>query len=105
MFNEELDLGEPVEDKEGGDKGDGTGGTRKTDSHSYLIGQVKQEVQDSIKTEARDGPSTSHQPAPQYGVVTISRPPGPPGAPGAPGAEAAGSSPGSSALLIKVGRL
>lgn len=95
MFNEELDLGEPVEEKEVGEKRDGASGTRKTDSHTYLIGQVKQEVQDGVKTEARD-PSATQHPAQQHGVVTISRPPG------APGAEAAGQL-GSSTLLIKVG--
>ncbi len=96
MFNEELDLGEPVEEKEGGEKRDGASGTRKTDSHTYVIGQVKQEVQDGVKTEAREGPSATQHPAPQHGVVTISGPPGP------PGAEATGQ-PGSSTLLIKVG--
>lgn len=87
MFNEELDLGEPVEEKEAG-----ASGTRRTDS------QVKQEVQDGAKTEARDGPSVTQQPAPQPGVITSSRPSRP------PGAEAVGSSqPGSSAVLTKVG--
>ncbi|XP_069576340.1 histone-lysine N-methyltransferase 2C [Brachyistius frenatus] len=54
MFNEELDLGEPVEDKGGGD--------RKADGHAHLVSQVKQEVKDGIKTEGG--------------------PPGPPGLPG-----------------------
>lgn len=63
MFNEELDLGEPVEEKEGG-----ACEGRKSDS------QVKQEVQDGLSGE--------HQP----GVSTSSKPPR------APGAEAAGPS-------------
>ncbi|XP_034415694.1 histone-lysine N-methyltransferase 2C-like isoform X10 [Cyclopterus lumpus] len=82
MFNEELDLGEPVEEKGGGEKRDGASGSRKTDG---LISQVKQEVQ--------DGTSASQQPTPHPGVVTTSRPPRPPGpGPGAPMSEAAGSS-------------
>lgn len=95
MFNEELDLGESVEEKEGAERRDGSGGSRKTDGH--LIGQVKQEVQDGVKTEA------TQYPAPQPGIITSSsRAPGPPGAPGGP--DAAGSSqPGSSGLLSKVG--
>lgn len=63
MFNEELDLGEPVEEKEGG-----ACGGRKSDSH------VKQEVQDDLSGEYQPGLSTSSKP------------------PGAPGAEAAGAS-------------
>lgn len=87
MFNEELDLGEPVEEKEGGERRDRVGGpTRKVDNHSHPIGQVKQEVEDGVKTEAQ-------HPSPQPGLVTSRRLPG---APGAPGAAAAGSSlPGS----------
>ncbi|XP_068593242.1 histone-lysine N-methyltransferase 2C-like isoform X2 [Cebidichthys violaceus] len=61
MFNEELDLGEPVEERR-----DDAGGSTKTDGH--LIGHVKQEVQ--------DGPSATQQPTPHAGVVTTSRPPG-----------------------------
>ncbi|CAB1432000.1 unnamed protein product [Pleuronectes platessa] len=88
MFNEELDLGETVEDKDGGERSDVAGGYRKTDSHTHLMGQVKQEVKDCVKTEVSDGPSaalhlTTHQP-------------------GAPGTRAAGSSQaGPSALLAK----
>ncbi|XP_049896001.1 histone-lysine N-methyltransferase 2C-like isoform X2 [Epinephelus moara] len=85
MFNEELDLGEPAVEKDRGERRDGASGSRKTDSYS----QCKQEVQDSVKTEASEVPSTTQNPAPQSGVVTTSRPPRPPGA---PGAEAAGSS-------------
>lgn len=55
MFNEELDLGEPVEEKEGGAK------------------QVKQEVLD--RPETRDGLSVAQQPA-----AVGSRPLRPPGA-------------------------
>ncbi|XP_041823896.1 histone-lysine N-methyltransferase 2C-like isoform X4 [Melanotaenia boesemani] len=65
MFNEELDLGEPVEEKEGAER-------RKSDSH--LLEQVKQEVKDAVKMDG--GPSVSQHPA----------------ALGAPGAEAAASS-------------
>nr|XP_029131590.1 LOW QUALITY PROTEIN: histone-lysine N-methyltransferase 2C-like [Labrus bergylta] len=65
MFNEELDLGESVEEREG---------ARKTDSHAHLMSQVKQEVKDGVKTEGRDG-----------------RPTPPPGAPG--GVGQLGSSP------------
>lgn len=76
MFNEELDLGEQIEEKEGG--------ARKADC------QVKQ--------EARDGASVAQQPAPQPGVITSSRTPRP------PGGEAVGSSQRvSSAVLTKVG--
>ncbi|KAM6971552.1 LOW QUALITY PROTEIN: histone-lysine N-methyltransferase 2C-like [Tautogolabrus adspersus] len=53
MFNEELDLGEPVEEREG---------ARKTDSHAHLMSQVKQEVKDGIKTESRDGPPATPHP-------------------------------------------
>lgn len=80
MFNEELDLGEQVEEKEVGERKDGFSGTRKTDGHSY-VGQVKQEVQDVAKTEARDVSSAAQQSASQAGLVTTSRPPRPPGAP------------------------
>ncbi|KAM8731510.1 histone-lysine N-methyltransferase 2C isoform 5-T5 [Acanthopagrus schlegelii] len=79
MFNEELDLGEQVEEKEVGERKDGSSGTRKTDSHSY-VGQVKQEVQDVAKTEARDVLSVAQQPASQAGLVTTTRPSRPPGA-------------------------
>ncbi|XP_031616289.2 histone-lysine N-methyltransferase 2C isoform X5 [Oreochromis aureus] len=51
MFNEELDLGEPAEEKESGERKDGVGGSRKTDSSSHLVGQIKQEVRDDSKTE------------------------------------------------------
>ncbi|XP_040921273.1 histone-lysine N-methyltransferase 2C isoform X2 [Toxotes jaculatrix] len=91
MFNEELDL-EPVEEKEGGERRDGAGGSRKTDSHILQVGQVKQEV----KTEVRDSPSAAQHLTAQ---PATSRPPGPPGA---SGTKAAGSSqPGSSVLLTK----
>lgn len=76
MFNEELDLGEPMEEKESG--------TRKADF------QVKQ--------EARDGASVVQQPPPQPVVVTSSRTPRPPGA-----ETGASSQRGSSAVLAKVG--
>lgn len=76
MFNEELDLGEPMEEKESG--------ARKADF------QVKQETRDSA--------SVAQQPPPQPALVTSSRTPRP------PGAEAGGSSQrGSSAVLAKVG--
>lgn len=87
MFNEELDLGEPVEEKKGGERRDGSSGSRKTDSHN-LIGQVKQEVQ--------DGSSAAQHPAPQPGVVHSCNPPRP------SGAEPAGFSQPDSALLTKV---
>lgn len=101
--SEDLDLGEPVEEKEGGEKKDVAGGSKKTDNQSHLLGQVKQEVKDGHKTEARDGLAVAQQPATSApGLVIASRPPGPPGA---PGVEAAGSSqPSSSALLTKVGK-
>lgn len=66
MFNEELELGEPVEGKEGG-----ASGSKKTD------GQVKQEVLDGNKAETGDGLSVAQQPAP---VGPSSRPLRPPGA-------------------------
>ncbi|XP_060950226.1 histone-lysine N-methyltransferase 2C-like [Limanda limanda] len=85
MFNEELDLGEPVEDKDGGERSDVAGEYRKTDSHTHLMGQVKQEVKDCVKTEVSDGPSAALH------LTT-----------GAPGTRAPGSSlAGSSALLAK----
>lgn len=86
MFNEELDL-EPVEEK------DEVGGSRKTDGHAH---QVKQEVNDGIKTEARDSPASTQHLTTQPGLPTTSRPPGPPGPPGTKAA-------GSSGLLSKVG--
>ncbi|KAF7643369.1 hypothetical protein LDENG_00240600 [Lucifuga dentata] len=109
MFNEELDLGEPVEEKEGGERSDGgsdsragVGVSRKPESHAHPLSQVKQEVKDCIKTESTDGPSTAQCPSPQPGAMTTSRPPGAPGGPGPPGAEAGGSSqPDSSPLLTK----
>lgn len=51
MFNEELDLGEPVEEKEGG-----ACGGRKSDS------QVKQEVHGDLSGELQPGVSTSSKP-------------------------------------------
>lgn len=84
MFNEELDL-EPVEEK------GGAGGSKKTDSHSPSVGQVKQEVKDIIKTE-----ELTTQP----GVVAITRVSGHLGDPGASGTEALTSSP----PLTKVGQ-
>ncbi|XP_044195043.1 histone-lysine N-methyltransferase 2C-like isoform X6 [Thunnus albacares] len=94
MFNEELDLGEPMEEKEGGERRDRVGAPpRKMDNHAHLIGQVKQEVEDGVKTEAQ-------HPSPQPGLITTRRLPGVPGAPGAPGTAAAGSSlPGSKEKL------
>nr|XP_046227874.1 histone-lysine N-methyltransferase 2C-like isoform X2 [Scatophagus argus] len=90
MFNEELDLGEPVEEKDRGERKDGASGPRKTDC------QVKQEVQNSTKTEGKDNALATQQHTPQSGVVTSIRPPKP------PGAETAGSNqPSSSALLTK----
>ncbi|KAM7369521.1 hypothetical protein PAMP_010840 [Pampus punctatissimus] len=72
MFNEELDLGEPVEEKGGGGRRDRVGAPpRKMDDNTHLIGQVKQEVEDGFKTEAQ-------QPSPQSGLVTTK-------VPGAPG--------------------
>lgn len=59
MFNEELDLSEHMEEKEGGERKDGAGASRKTDSNSHLVGQVKQEAKDNNKMEA---------------VITTSRP-------------------------------
>lgn len=59
MFNEELDLGEPAEEKDGG------GGSRKTDSSSQLVGQIKQEVRDDSKTGAA-----------RPGVIATGKPPG-----------------------------
>ena len=54
MFNEELDLGEPVEEREGGER-------RRGEAH--LLDQVKQEVKDAVKTSAAprteaEGPPT-----------------------------------------------
>lgn len=73
--SEDLDLGEPVEEKEAGEKRDGVGSSKKTDSQTQLLGQVKQEVKDDDKIE-----------------------------PGLPGVEASGSSQlDSCALLAKVG--
>lgn len=60
MFNEELDLGEPSEEKDG---------TKKTENHA--LGQIKQEVQDGVKTES----SAVQQ-------QSINRPSAPSGAPG-----------------------
>ena len=98
MFNEELDLGEPVEDKDGGGRSDVAVGYRKTDSHTHLMGQVKQEVKDCVKTEASDGPSAALHLTTHPGAVARTQ-----GPPGAPGTKAAGSSQaGSSALLAKV---
>lgn len=51
--SEDLDLGEPVEEREGGERRDGASGFRK-DSQTHLVGQIKQEVMDSDKTESRD---------------------------------------------------
>lgn len=76
MFNEELDLGEPVEEKEGG----ASGGKKMDD-------QVKQEVLVDNKTETRDCLSVAQQPAP---VGPSSRPLRP------PGAEATGTKVGTS---------
>ncbi|XP_043959917.1 histone-lysine N-methyltransferase 2C isoform X2 [Gambusia affinis] len=45
MFNEELDLGEPVEDREGSRP------ARKMESPAHFLGQPKQELKDSQKTE------------------------------------------------------
>ena len=69
MFNEELDL-EPVEEKDGGERRDGAGGSRKTDSHTHLVGQVKEEMKDGVKTEARD---TAQHPKPEPGGVATCR--------------------------------
>lgn len=65
MFNEELDLGEPAEEKESGERKDGVCGSRKTDSSSHLVGQIKQEVRDDSKTGAA-----------RPGVLATSKPPG-----------------------------
>lgn len=81
MFNEELDLGETVEDSEAGDRRDGP---RKTDGQTHLVTHVKQEAKDAVKMEAE---SSS---APPPGVISTAGPPGPPGA-------------DSSAVLTKVG--
>ena len=98
MFNEELDLGEPMEDKDGGERSDVAGGDRKTDSHTHLMGQVKQEVKDCVKTEVSDGPSAALHLTTHPGAVPRTQ-----GPPGAPGTRAAGSSQaGSSAPLAKV---
>lgn len=90
MFNEELDLGESVEEKERGLRRDSMGGLRQMDSHAHLIGQVKQEVEDSVKREAGDGTSADF----------TSRRLGPPGT---PESEVAGSSQSGSTLPTKVG--
>lgn len=77
MFNEDLDLGEPIQDK------DRSGSCRKSEGHAH---QVKQEVKEAVKREGVSGLPT---PPP----VVLSRPPGP------PGSEAAGPS----VLVLKVG--
>ncbi|KAM6900450.1 uncharacterized protein FYW49_016953 [Xenentodon cancila] len=46
MFNEELDLGETVEEKEGGV-------SRKADVHPHLPDHMKQEVKDAVKMEVQ----------------------------------------------------
>ncbi|XP_028288299.1 histone-lysine N-methyltransferase 2C-like isoform X3 [Parambassis ranga] len=61
MFNEELDLGEPVEESGRGERRDAAGSSRKADTH--LIGQVKQEMKDSSKTESVNGSSAPQHPA------------------------------------------
>lgn len=108
MFNEELDLGEPVEEKEAGERrdggsngGEGVGRSRKPDSHTNPQGQVKGEI--GIKTESKDGPPTAQHSSPHPGSITISKPS--PGDPGPSGAEAEGSTQtASSSLLIEVGQ-
>ncbi|XP_023181708.1 histone-lysine N-methyltransferase 2C-like isoform X7 [Xiphophorus maculatus] len=56
MFNEELDLGEPVEDREGSRP------TRKMESPAHFLGQPKQELKESQKTEGHssDRPQGAH---------------------------------------------
>lgn len=56
MFNEELDLGEPVEEKEGGT-------SRKSEGHTHPPDQLKQEAKDAVKTEGGSGPSAVQHPA------------------------------------------
>ncbi|XP_023805952.1 histone-lysine N-methyltransferase 2C isoform X3 [Oryzias latipes] len=52
MVNEELDLGEPVEEKEGREKRDGSGSSKRTESHAHLPEKVKQEGEGAMKTES-----------------------------------------------------
>lgn len=56
MFNEELDLGEPVEDREGSRP------ARKMESPAHFLGQPKQELKESQKTEGHssDRPQGAH---------------------------------------------
>ncbi|KAK2859757.1 hypothetical protein Q5P01_004377 [Channa striata] len=66
------------------------------DPELNLEGQVKQEVKDGVKTEARDGLAVAQPAAPQHEFVNAIRPPG------GPGVEAADSNlPDSSVLLNK----
>lgn len=51
MVNEELDLGEQVEEKEGRERRDGSGTSKRTEGHAHLPEQVKQEGEGPMKTE------------------------------------------------------
>lgn len=88
MFNEDLDLSDPVEDahhrapnekKEEGGDGDGAGVSRKPDGQVHALGQVKQEaseflvtnrMQDNIKMETSRDCLSLHNP---LAAVTSSR--------------------------------
>ncbi|XP_014874682.1 histone-lysine N-methyltransferase 2C isoform X3 [Poecilia latipinna] len=60
MFNEELDLGEPVEDREGSRP------ARKMGSPAHFLGQAKQELKESQKTE---GHSSNRPQGPHSGLL------------------------------------
>uniref|UniRef100_A0A087X9K9 Histone-lysine N-methyltransferase 2C n=1 Tax=Poecilia formosa TaxID=48698 RepID=A0A087X9K9_POEFO len=60
MFNEELDLGEPVEDREGSRP------ARKMESPAHFLGQAKQELKGSQKTE---GHSSNRPQGPHSGLL------------------------------------
>ncbi|XP_054620989.1 histone-lysine N-methyltransferase 2C-like isoform X3 [Dunckerocampus dactyliophorus] len=96
MFNEELDLGEPVVDKKGGERRDIVGGHRKLNNDANLLGQVKEEVEDGIKGNTKDDSVPSHPP-PQPGAVISKQ------LPGASGADTAGSSQPVSSLHLAKG--
>ncbi|KAM9839742.1 histone-lysine N-methyltransferase 2C-like [Aulostomus maculatus] len=97
MFNEELDLGESVEDKEVIDRKDRGDGPRKVDNHAHLKSQVKQEVEDGVKREASDVSYAAPPPSAQPGEGSR-RPPGPAGP---PDSDTTGSSQPASLLLCK----
>ncbi|XP_072769606.1 histone-lysine N-methyltransferase 2C-like [Nerophis lumbriciformis] len=95
MFNEELDLEDPVGDKKGGERQNLVGGPRKLDTDVNLLGQVKEEVQEAVNRDTKNDSSSRH-PAPQPEAVSQQLPV-------ASEAETAGSSQSSSSLHLAKG--